>query len=276
MYSKDLYLIVMIIICSACKQSDPPTPKIVQEPGDIRFSGFEWNYKTSNQPVGPGPNYFAATEDNIWLDAEGMLHMKITNKNNQWQCPELISTAELGYGTYIWTVAGDLTTMNEKAVLGLFTWNSYSFQTQGNSEVDIEFSRWDNPNDSTLLTYSNQPVWFSVTGPYQERSIKPTMQVSTLQETTTHAFRWTPEKIEWRSYKGDQYPGTELIASWDFDLDNPARRKYEGSGISDEIIIPEPEDSTNARMNLWLLNGQAPADNSETEVIIKSFNFIPL
>ncbi len=267
------------MVWSACKQSnppDPPKPDIVQEPGDISFSGFEWNFKTSNQPVGPGPNFFAATEDNIWLDSQGNLHLKITNKNNQWQCPELISTAELGYGTYIWTVDGDMTTMNEKAVLGLFTWNNYSFQTQGNSEVDIEFSRWDNAGDSTLLTYSNQPVWFSVTGPYTERSTKPQMQVSTLKGVTTHAFTWKPDLISWRSYKGENYPGTELIASWDFDLNNPPRRKYEGTGVSEEIIIPAPEENTNARMNLWLLNGQAPADKSETEVIIKSFNFIPL
>ncbi len=268
-------LAVMLSLAS-CKQSNPSDPIEEQDPGDISFSGYEWYIKSSNQVVGPGPNFFGGSDKNVWLDSDGKLHLKITREGNQWNCAEVISTAEMGYGTYIWTVEGDLTTMNEKAILGLFTWNSHSFQTQGNSEVDIEFARWGAINDSTLLTYSNQPVWFSVTGPYQERSTKPAMQVSTLKEVTTHAFIWSPSSINWRSYKGDKYPGDELIASWDFDLNNPPRKKYEGNNVSDDIIIPAPEDSTNARMNLWLLNGEAPADNSETEVVIRSFNFIPL
>ncbi len=261
----------------SCRQSDPPAFEIKeQDKGDISFSGYEWYIKSTTQAVGPGPNIFSGSEENIWVDSLGYLHLKITKNGNEWHCSEVISTAEMKYGTYVWTVAGDLTTFNEKAVLGLFSWNSHSFQTQANSEVDIEFSRWGEINDSTLLTYSNQPVWFSITGPYQERSIKPSMEVSTLKESTTHAFVWTSSNISWYSYKGDQYPGVELIASWEFDNGNPPRRKYEGTGVSDEIIIPAPEDSTNARMNLWLLNGEPPADESETEVVIKSFEYIPL
>jgi hypothetical protein len=30
------------------------------------------------------------------------------------------------------------------------------------------------------------------------------------------------------------------------------------------------------RLNLWLVNGIPPSDNNEVEVVIKSFNFVPL
>ena len=31
-----------------------------------------------------------------------------------------------------------------------------------------------------------------------------------------------------------------------------------------------------ARINLWLVNGMAPTNNQEVEVVIKSFQFVPL
>ncbi len=266
---------MVLILLSACKQSDPPEPTVEEEKGDFSFSGFEWIYKHTTDAVGPGPNIFSKSSDNIWLDAQGFLHMKISKVDNEWHCSEVISTREVGYGTYIFTIASDLTTFNERAVLGLFTWDTYSFQSQANSEVDIEFSRWGSISDSTLLTYSVQPVWGSASGPYNERSIKPSMQVSKLQEVTTHVFEWTAEKISWKSYAGSNYPGTDLIASWEFDNTNQERRKFEGSNVSDPIVIPAPGDSTHARINLWLMGGQGPADDSETEVIIQSFNYIP-
>ena len=75
-------LLACLLVLSAigCKQGDPPPKK---ETGDIFFSGYYWNFKNSNEnQVGPGPNKFASTPNNIWVDAAGMLHLKITNVNN--------------------------------------------------------------------------------------------------------------------------------------------------------------------------------------------------
>lgn len=259
----------------ACKQSDPeplPTAK-----GDIYFSGYYWNIKNSKEiKVGPGPNAFTNSPKNIWLDGNNLLHLKITKDSTGWHCSELISAERFGYGRFIFTTASDLTTLNERAVFGLFTWDNYSFQTQANSEVDIEFARWNNASDSLLLTYSAQPVWFDNAAPYAERTNKPAMQVSKLKGNCTHMFKWTPQVITWESYEGDVYPGTNLLASWKFDNTNLARKKLEGGLSSNPIVIPAPGDSTNVRFNLWLLNGLAPANGSESEVVIKSFRYIPL
>ena len=277
---KNIFIVnslVAALFLSACKQSDPTLPVTVEEKGDLYFSGYYWNFKNSNgTQMGPGPNYFASTAQNIWLDADSMLHLRITKNNNTWFCSEIISVKEFGYGTYIFTTASDLTVLNEKTILGLFTWNSYSFQTQANSEVDIEFARWNNANDSLLLTYSVQPVWFDNPTPYIERSRRPQMQVGKLKGHCTHMFRWTPELITWETYEGDNYPGTNLLASWSFNNTNLPRRKLEGGLVSNPVVIPAPEDSTNVRFNMWLLNGQAPSNNQEQEIVIKSFKYIPL
>lgn len=280
MYVKSsLFLSALVIwaVFSGCEQSDPPVTDPDSETGDLFFSGYYWNIKSSgNGKMGPGPNYFSGSTDNVWLDQDSMLHLKITKTNNQWYCSEVISTREFGYGTYIFTVDGGLPSLNERAVFGLFTWSDYTFQEQANSEVDIEFARWGNTNDSLLLTYSVQPVWFDNPAPYLERSRRPQMAVSSLQSPTTHVFTWTPDTIFWKSYQGESYPGTNLLASWRYDKGNIPRVKIEGGRISDPIVIPAPLNSTNVRFNLWLLAGLAPANGSESEVVIKRFEFRPL
>ncbi len=280
MSTKVIFLSLSVLIglsFISCKQSDPPVPDDPSGKGDLYFSGYYWNIKNSNgTQAGPGPNIFTNAPANIWLDASNMLHLKITKTNNTWLCSEIISSKAFGYGTYIFTTASDLTILNEKTIFGLFTWNSYSFQTQANSEVDIEFSRWNAASDSLLITYSVQPVWFDNPSPYVERTRKPPMQVSKLHGACTHMFKWTPAMITWETYEGDSYPGTNLLSSWSFNNTNPPRNKLENGLISNPIVIPAPEDSTNVRFNLWLLNGQAPSNNQEQEVVLKSFRFIPL
>ena len=175
----------------------------------------------------------------------------------------MLSVEELPYQLYM--------NFHQKHQLQL----DYSFQTQANSEVDVEFSKWNNAADSFLLTYSVQPVWFSNPAPYPERTRHVAMQVSKLKNVCTHVMYWSPDIVRWDSYEGPNASGAK-IASWSYDKNNITRRKIEGSRTSNPVVIPAPEDSTHARMNLWLLNGLGPSNNKEVEVIIKSFNYIPL
>ena len=276
MANKDVFLCLTLFISVfvSCRQSGQPEPVST---GDLYFSGYYWNFKNTNDiAVGPGPNRFTSKYNNIFLDAGSSLHLKIVKNNSQWYCSELVSVKTFGYGTYIFTTASDLTTMNERVVLGLFTWNNYSFQTQANSEIDIEFARWNVASDTLLASYSVQPVWGDNPIPYLERTRKPRMLASRLKSTCTHVFRWTPGMVSWVSYSGGSYPGTDTLAYWSFDSSNPSRSKMEGGKIANPIVIPTPEDSTNVRFNLWLMNGLPPSDNKEFEVVIKSFRFIPL
>ncbi len=263
------------LFSTACEQSDPPNkPTVIRDSGDIIFSGYGWKIKESSWPVGPGPNVFNK-DSLVWVDSKGYLHLRIDFINGRWQTSEVVCTENTGYGTYIFTVGSDVATLNERVVVGLFTWDNNSFFSAANSEVDIEFSKWFNANDSLTLTYSVQPVIFDNPIAYSERSHKPKMAVSALKGVTTHAFTWRPELISWKSFLGDTYPGNQQIASWQFDNTNQPRVKTEGGISSDPIVIPEPGVTTNPRINLWLLGGQGPSDGKPVELIIRSFKYIP-
>lgn len=265
-----------VISEQSCEQSDPPIKNSIRDSGDIVFSGYGWNIKTNPTPVGPGPNYFSKSDSTIYTDNNGYLHMKIFYSGNKWNCSEVVSTENLGYGTYKWVIENSsLSTLNESIVVGLFSWDNSTFQDQGNSEVDIEFSKWGNKSDTQTLTYSVQPVWFENPQPYSERTNKPKLAMSKLSGVTTHLFRWTPDLIEWISFSGDVEDPNKQIAYWKFDKNNQSRSKIEGGKTSDPIIIPAPGKTTNARMNTWLLNGQKPTNNSNYELIIRSFNYLP-
>ena len=273
---KKIGSLLLLLSIAACKQSPPPEFMPVEEKGDFSFSGYNWKYKNAITPVGPGPNRFLGTSEAAYVDNDGYLHLRIFQKNGLWYSSEIISTREFGYGTYVFTCLTDIRNFDKKNVFGFFTWNEYSFQKQGNSEVDVEFSRWDNASDSLLFTYSVQPVIFSNPLPYQERTYKPSMPTSAFSQSTTHMMRWAPDSVYWESYLGENYPGTTKISSWSFDKNNIPRQKILGNEVSDPIVIPAPLDSTNVRFNYWLLNGQAPTNGQNYEIVIKSFKYIPL
>ena len=60
-----------------------------------------------------------------------------------------------------------------------------------------------------------------------------------------------------------------------FDLDNPPRVKNENGISSDPIIIPAPGETTNARINFWIMTwiSAGPSDGLEHEVVIRSFSY---
>lgn len=265
----------MLLFVFSCKQSAPPAPVEVVEVGDLYFSGYYWNYKNATSPVGPGPNRFLGTSQGAWVDSAGSLHLTIQKINNVWYCSEIISTKEFDYGTYVFTSQSDISNFDKYLVFGLFTWNDYSFQTQGNSEIDVEFARWGVATDSLLVTYSAQPVSFSFP-PFTERTYKPAIATNYLTQPMTHMMRWTPDSVYWETYSGEVYPGTNKLGSWSFKNTNPPRKKVEGGLTSNPIVIPAPEDSTNVRFNFWLLFGAPPTTGLNYEIVIKSFSYTPL
>src|ERR1017187_5604796 len=113
----------------------------------INFSGYDWSMKTSPgaDQLGPGPNYFSDSTNNVWTDAQGWLHLRITNRSNQWQCAEIVSARTFGYGSYRFQLASPADNIDTNAVLGLFTWSDDP--AYADREIDIECSRWSNAAD---------------------------------------------------------------------------------------------------------------------------------
>lgn len=272
---RKLFLFLTIVaLLSSCEQSEPED--VLGRIGDVvDFSGYKWDVKHAPYQQGPGPNYFSGLYEDVFVDYRGYLHLRIAQHNGIWYSTEVITQENLGYGTYVFTIQGDLVNIPINTVLGLFTWSNESFATQANSEVDIEFAKWGN-EDAGTLHYSVQPVNF---GPfYAERTKEAAVDPNALIGVSTHTFHWTDSLISWKSYAGAAIDPSKEIASWSFDLNNPARIKYENGNASAPIVIPAPDDHTNARINYWILPqaGIAPSDGLEHEIVIQNFDYIPL
>ena len=216
----------------------------------LSFSGYTWNVKSSSDSVGPGPNYFSDSHDNVWLDDKGWLHLKITERNGQWYCSEVFTNQSLGYGKYIFYVVGKIDELNENVVMGNFVFDKTNPPYY--SEIDMEFSKWGNPDNDNAV-YVVQPDY--VNG--NRNSFTMTLGGG----YSTHLFDWRPDSVNFQSthghYAAPPYPWFS-IHSWN----------YEGN------YIPVPGD-TRARINLWLFRGAPPSDGQEAEVIVKKFEFIP-
>jgi hypothetical protein len=219
----------------------------------ISFSEYDWWVKDSPGLVGPGPNYFSDSTNNVWLDGQGRLHLRITNRSNQWQCAEVVTRRTFGYGSYRFELDSAVNGINPSVVLGLFTWSDDPAYTH--REIDVECGRWANPGDVNNAQYVVQPWdWLNHLVRYA---------VPAGLTNSTHSFTWETNRISYQALRGRYSPdsaATNVISSWVFN--NAAE-------------VPQTGDE-NVRINLWLINGNAPTNNSEVEFIVKSFQFVPL
>ena len=220
----------------------------------ISFAGYTWRVKGPGW-YGPGPNLFNDAANSVWVDVDGRLHMTIKNLGGNWYSTEVVPEDALGYGDYIFTTVGRIDNLDVNAVLGMFLWeygpcwhNSYLWWNPYN-EIDIEFSRWGNPNDN--------PAQF-VAQPYDWPGNINRFDVTIADgELTSHAFRWLHDRVEFRSWRGgpgDESPGN-MIHEW----------IYTGPHIS------RPEQPR-VHINLWSVDGNPPA--GDQEVVFDEFTFV--
>ena len=221
------------------------------DPRWVSFSGYDWWVKTSAGLVGPGPNYFSDSTNNVWLDGQGQLHLRITNRSNQWQCAEIVSARTFGYGSYRFQLASPANNLDPNAVLGLFTWSDDP--AYADREIDIECSRWSNAADPNNAQYVVQPYNL---GGHLARYAVPAGQTN-----ATLLWTWETNRVSFQSQRGSFSPSpspANVISNWTYTLTVP------------------PTGDENVRLNLWLINGSAPTDHQEVEVVISSFLFLPL
>lgn len=216
----------------------------------ISFSGYEWAVKSSETRVGPGPNYFSDSGENVWVDEQGRLHLKITKRDGSWYCAEVISAKSFGYGRYIFYLSSRVDKLNENVAAGLFTWSDAP--EYNHREIDVEFSRWGQPaNDNAQF----------VVQPWNNPGNIHRFNIRLNADHSTHSFDWRRDRVYFQSVQGHYSvpPGDgSVIESWE----------YTGEDI------PKP-GGENARINLWLFEGRPPSDRTEAEIVIKEFEFVP-
>lgn len=195
-------------------------------------------------PIGPGENLFSSSPENVWIDNQNRLHLKITHQNGHYHCSEIIADTSWGYGKYYFVYESNPNILDIRSVFGFFTWDSFSPLAPEPEnfyrEIDFEFSRWGNAGDPTNAQFVIQP-WEP-----QGNLLRYNAGTS---PGTIHSFAWHKDSVVFESRKAD----STMIKKWVYTgTDNPKPGKE------------------NIRINLWLTS-QSPA--LQDEVILSDFGF---
>lgn len=233
----------MAVLLTACISTQAKT---------LRFSGLDWIVRSDSRG-GPGPNNWAA--DNASVDAGGALHLKLTNRNGKWYCPEVYTKERLGYGRYQFWIVGRVDKLDPNVVLGLFNYPTSDVGPDGTHEIDIEFAQWGNPDSE----HGNYTVWPAKAG------LKPSGRSFAFDlgdgDYSTQRFIWSPNSISFQSLNGHYDDDQNLFADWLFQPKAPAK-------LISRHAMP-------VHINLWCFRGNPPLDGKPVEIVVSSFKFTP-
>ncbi len=207
----------------------------------INFAGVDWQVKDGG-PWGPGPNYWSGSENSVWVDDLGRLHLKVRKENGRWYCAEVSTTEYTQYGEHRFLVEGMIDRMDKNLVLGLFV---YATDTK---EIDVEYSKWGDVNKTDVGSFTVQPY----STPGNQHSFESPLDSA----KTTHFFNWQPGYVSFGSMHGHYYDAP------------PSSNYYIEQWVYTGADIPSETDHLRTILNFWLMNGQPLTDYSITEIII--------
>lgn len=220
----------------------------------IEFAGRAWRVKGPGF-FAPGPNNFADDAGNVWVDDQDHLHLRVRRIGATYYSSEIALEDPLDYGDYVFTLRGRLDLLDPNVVLGLFLWEYGPCWLPSNmwwnpyNEIDIEFSRWNDPN-APVMQYVVQP--WDIPGNRHRYDV-----TFADDEITSHAFRWLPDRVEWRSWRGGP--------------DDEATSPTIQSLTLANAFLPRP-GRARVHMNFWW-NVDPPATTQE--VVVEDFRFVP-
>jgi hypothetical protein len=210
----------------------------------LKFSGYDWHVRTIASDRGGLNNLY--DPDNAWTDSKGALHLRMKKRNGRWTCAEVVMNQSLGYGTYL-AVVRDTSRLLPQAVFSLTTFDDWGGD-QHFREMDVEMSRWGNPDAKANAQYGIQPFYipgnlFKFTAP---------------SGTLTHVLRWEPGKASFKTLRGtSDDPKAEVIAEHVF-----------------TSRVPTPNKET-FQFLFYVVAGDSAAKEEESEVVVDKFEYLP-
>jgi hypothetical protein len=211
----------------------------------ISFAGRDWWVK--NEFWGPGPNHFSDSEESVWVDADGKLHLKIRQINGVWNCAEVWTLAPAGYGNYLFWLESRVDLYDQNVVAAPFLY------ADDLREIDIEFSRWGDPG---------YPCGSYTVQPYYTAGNHHPFPVELNGSWTSHSFLWQPDYVYFRSLHDHFFEPPQpyyVIEEW----------TYTGADI------PAESADMLLHINRWLLGGMAPTNGQEAELVVSNVFVTP-
>jgi len=203
----------------------------------IQFSGYQWEMLQNT-----GDARWANFTDNAWVDDHGFLHLRAVKRGDQWLSPQVKLSRSLGYGSYRFVVH-DISQLEPDAVFAMYT-----FDYLGPSrEMDIEISRWGEPDDKNAQ-YVVQPYVVPAN----------TVRFAAPAGPLTYWMGWEPGRVSFKTVRGPAASkGPEVVAEHVF-----------SSGVP---------SAGNERIHLraWVYGNKRHPMQREFEVVIEKFEFLP-
>ena len=192
-------------------------------------------------------NFWDNSADSVFVDTQGKLHMKIRQINGVWHSSQVTLLEPLAFGDYRFQVEGNPDLLDPNINLGLFMF------TNNTEEIDIELSRWGNAADPNAGQFAVQPYFASPDN-------LDRFSLAGVGNLSTYRFNWQPDSIFFEAYKGGGVaPQTN----------NDILHQYLYTGQN----IPPLAAFAQIHINLYLVNGNAPINGQETEIVISDFAF---
>jgi hypothetical protein len=218
----------------------------------LNWKGHNWNV-TSGGMAGVA----SGSPSNVWVDANGYLHLRIAKNGSTWTAAELFTTDNIGFGTYQWQIDGPIDRIDKNVVLGLFPYGpAAGIGGDGTNEIDIEYARWGYANGSNG-SWTDYPASGSTIGTF---SYTFSLNGGT---SSTSRFVWTSTSIDNALLNGYVPVGSNagLTKSWLYKPSNPS--------------VNIPQKALPLGMNLWCF-GAPPSDGKNVEIVIRDFQYVPL
>ena len=196
----------------------------------IRFSGYTWMIRESDIFMGAGPNQWSSKPQSVWLDERGCLHLRLRRTENGWRAAEVAMPLPNRYVRIEAEIEGNLGNLDPSVVAAVFIYRN------DKSELDIEFSRWGNPN-----------------APNAQFVVAPPIPAS-----RRYRFHIEPG---WRAFNATIDWNAENLHFGVRSQETEARWEYDGVGI------PQPSQHW-LHINLWPLS-EGPQRGEEVEILIR-------
>jgi hypothetical protein len=208
----------------------------------LEWSGYRWRVARADVPVNPGRNYFSDSEENVFVDDGGQLHLRLVEQDRRFTCASVTLDHSLGFGEYRFQLASRVDDLDPRLVAAGFTYESDT------REIDVEFTRAFilPPNNAQFVV---QPALRP--GNVRRFAVSPDPE-------STHRFAWRADAVEFTSWRG-----------WgDFP---PAADAVLGSFAYTGPDVP-PAGGERMCFNLWLFLGP-PVGTGGRELVVRSFSF---
>jgi hypothetical protein len=219
--------------------------------------GRNWKGRTWNISNGAMAGVVPASPSNVFVDANGFLHLRIVGSGGSYTGAETFTTGLLGFGTYQWQIQGPIDNMDKSTVLGLFPYGpAAGIGVGGENEIDIEFSKWNN----SCGCNADFAFWPN-TG---NGSLGNASDLFTINlaggNLVTARFVWRSNSIVGTIMSGLQPIGTtaNVLRTFTFTPSNYTQRI--------------PQQALPLGMNLWSF--EVPPSSNQ-EVIIRDFQYVP-